>query len=129
MDPVTTFGLAVGVLQVVGVSLKAVSVCREMHTKGSLAENRLVGEVTESLGQWNHLQQYLLLLASLFRAVNKPPDVVNLVVPFGTAVERTLVKTLSIPAGSRVSEGYERVGKSGRELTSERPGAPISDQI
>lgn len=50
MDPVTAFGLAAGVLQVVGFSLDAVKTCRELYKDGSLAENREVQNVMDELG-------------------------------------------------------------------------------
>ena len=51
MDPVTAFGLAAGVLQVVDLSFKALSKCREIYTEGSLAENRSPEEITKYLGE------------------------------------------------------------------------------
>ena len=51
MDPVTAFGLAAGVLQVVDLSFKALSKCRETYTDGSLAENRSTEEITKYLGE------------------------------------------------------------------------------
>ena len=51
MDPVTAFGLAAGILQVVDVSFKALSKCREIYKDGSLAENRSIEEVTKLLSE------------------------------------------------------------------------------
>ena len=51
MDPVTAFGLAAGVLQVVDLSFKVLSKCREIYTEGSLAENRSTEEITKYLGE------------------------------------------------------------------------------
>ena len=51
MDPVTAFGHASGILQVVDVSFKALSKCREIYKDGSLAENRSVEEVTNLLSE------------------------------------------------------------------------------
>ena len=50
MDPVTAFGLAAGVLQVVDLSLKALSTCKEIYADGSLARNRETEELTKYLG-------------------------------------------------------------------------------
>ena len=50
MDPVTAFGLATGVLQVVDLSLKALSTCKEIYADGSLARNRETEELTKCLG-------------------------------------------------------------------------------
>ncbi|KAG7008695.1 hypothetical protein G7Y79_00004g012790 [Physcia stellaris] len=49
MDPVTAFGLAAGVLQVIGFSFEALSKCREIYKDGSLARNRATEELTEYL--------------------------------------------------------------------------------
>lgn len=51
MDPVTAFGLAAGVLQVLDISFKALSKCREIYKDGSLAQNRGTEEVTKCLGR------------------------------------------------------------------------------
>ena len=50
MDPVTAFSLAAGVLQVVDLSLKALSTCKEIYKDGSLARNRDIEELTNDLG-------------------------------------------------------------------------------
>ena len=49
MDPVTAFGLAAGILQVVDISFKALSKCQEIYRDGSLAENRSTEEITKLL--------------------------------------------------------------------------------
>ncbi|KAL9630955.1 MAG: hypothetical protein Q9204_004464 [Flavoplaca sp. TL-2023a] len=49
MDPVSAFSLAAGVLQVVGISFKAISACREIYKNGSLAQNRDSQYVTQQL--------------------------------------------------------------------------------
>ena len=54
MDPVTAFGLAAGVLQVLGFSFEALSSGREIRKDGSLAEHRSTEEITKSLGKNNH---------------------------------------------------------------------------
>lgn len=51
MDPVTTFGLAAGVLQVLDVGFRAISTFHEINQNGSLAEHRNTKEVTEQLSQ------------------------------------------------------------------------------
>lgn len=56
MDPVTAFGLAAGVLQVVGFSLDAVKTCRELYKDGSLAGNREVQTVMNELGRYHSFQ-------------------------------------------------------------------------
>ncbi|KAL8893373.1 MAG: hypothetical protein Q9192_005333 [Flavoplaca navasiana] len=48
-DPVSAFSLAAGVLQVVGISFKAISACREIYKNGSLAQNRDSQDVTQQL--------------------------------------------------------------------------------
>ena len=53
MDPVTAFGLAAGVLQVLDFSLKALAKCREIYKDGSLAQHRQTEELTKSLGRDN----------------------------------------------------------------------------
>ena len=50
MDPVTAFGLAAGILQVIDMSTKALSVCQELYKDGSLAENRDTEAITRDLG-------------------------------------------------------------------------------
>lgn len=51
MDPVTAFSLAAGILQVVDISFKAVSRCREIYEDGSLAHHRDTAEIARSLGR------------------------------------------------------------------------------
>ena len=51
MDPLTAFGLAAGVLQVVDFSYKALSVCKEIYRDGSLSQHRDVEEITDALGE------------------------------------------------------------------------------
>lgn len=51
MDPVTAFGLVASILQVIDVSFKAVSKCREIYKDGSLAENRSTAEITKYLDE------------------------------------------------------------------------------
>ena len=48
-DPISAFSLAAGVLQVVDVSFRAVSACREIYKDGSLAQHRDSQEVTQQL--------------------------------------------------------------------------------
>ncbi|KAL9035737.1 MAG: hypothetical protein Q9180_004696, partial [Flavoplaca navasiana] len=48
-DPVSAFSLAAGVLQVVDVSFRALSACREIHKDGSLAQHRDSKEITQQL--------------------------------------------------------------------------------
>ena len=52
MDPVTAFGLAAGILQVVDVSFRALALCRELCRDGSLAEHRETVELTDALGRY-----------------------------------------------------------------------------
>ena len=51
MDPITAFGLAANIVQVVDMSTKALLKCRELYQDGSLAEHRSIDEVTQYLGQ------------------------------------------------------------------------------
>ena len=51
MDPITAFSLAAGVLQVIDLSFKTLSKCKEIYSHGSLAENRNTREVTSELGK------------------------------------------------------------------------------
>ena len=53
MDPVTSFALAAGVLQVVQFSLKAVKSCQELYKDGSLAQNREAQNVMDELGVYD----------------------------------------------------------------------------
>ncbi|KAL8877344.1 MAG: hypothetical protein Q9198_004623 [Flavoplaca austrocitrina] len=55
IDPVSAFSLAAGVLQVVDVSLRAISACREIHKDGSLAQHRDSQEITQQLLETTHL--------------------------------------------------------------------------
>lgn len=48
-DPVSTFSLVAGIVQVVDVSLKALSACREIHKNGQLAEHSDSQEINERL--------------------------------------------------------------------------------
>lgn len=50
MDPVTAFSLAAGVLQVVDLSIQALSTCKEIYKDGSLAQHRKTEELTKYLG-------------------------------------------------------------------------------
>ncbi|KAL8902357.1 MAG: hypothetical protein Q9207_004760 [Kuettlingeria erythrocarpa] len=50
MDPVTAFGLAAGILQVVSVSFQAIELCRSLYKEGSLAEYDETTEITAQLG-------------------------------------------------------------------------------
>ena len=50
MDPVTAFSLAAGVLQVVELSLKALSTCKEFYNDDSLAQHRNTEALTKDLG-------------------------------------------------------------------------------
>ncbi len=50
MDPVTAFGLAAGILQVVSVSFQAIKLCRSLYKDGSLAEYDEMTEITAQLG-------------------------------------------------------------------------------
>lgn len=56
MDPVTAFGLAARVFQVLGFSLKAAKTCHELYKDGSLAENREVQNVMDELGMYHAFQ-------------------------------------------------------------------------
>ncbi|KAL8807579.1 MAG: hypothetical protein Q9182_000563 [Xanthomendoza sp. 2 TL-2023] len=49
MDPITAFNLAAGVIQVVDISFRAVSKCRELLKDGSLAEHRETAEIVDAL--------------------------------------------------------------------------------
>ncbi|KAL8838850.1 MAG: hypothetical protein Q9170_001972 [Blastenia crenularia] len=51
MDPVTSFALAAGVLQVVEFSLKAVKTCHELYKEGSLADTREAQDVMDELAK------------------------------------------------------------------------------
>ncbi|KAL8765279.1 MAG: hypothetical protein Q9209_007601 [Squamulea sp. 1 TL-2023] len=51
MDPVTTFSLVAGVLQVVDISFKAAARCHELYKDGSLAEHNETAAVTDALGR------------------------------------------------------------------------------
>ena len=51
MDPVTSFSIAVGVLQVVHVSCSALSKCHEIYKNGSLAEHESTKATTQSLSE------------------------------------------------------------------------------
>lgn len=55
MDPVSAFGLAAGVLQVVDFSPRALKQCREIYKDGSLAEHRNTAEVVGHLGKCNKM--------------------------------------------------------------------------
>ena len=46
-DPVSTFSLAAGVLQVLDVSFRALSTCYEIHKHGSLAQHDDTREITQ----------------------------------------------------------------------------------
>ncbi|KAL8977889.1 MAG: hypothetical protein Q9205_006405, partial [Flavoplaca limonia] len=48
-DPASAFSLVVGVVQVVDVSFRALSACREIHKDGSLAQHRDSQEITQQL--------------------------------------------------------------------------------
>ncbi|KAL8885000.1 MAG: hypothetical protein Q9215_007073 [Flavoplaca cf. flavocitrina] len=48
-DPASAFSLAVGVVQVVDVSFRALSACREIHKDGSITRHRDSREITQQL--------------------------------------------------------------------------------
>ena len=50
MDPVTAFGLAAGILQVVSVSSEAIKLCQKLYKEGSLGEYDEMTEITAKLG-------------------------------------------------------------------------------
>ena len=54
MDPVTAFSLVAGVLQVVDLSIKALSKCREITKDGSLAQHRDTEEIANLLCKCDH---------------------------------------------------------------------------
>jgi hypothetical protein len=60
MDPITAFGLAAGVLQVVDFSFKALSKCRELYQDGSLTEHKSTEEIAKQLGKYsrNHVSGF-----------------------------------------------------------------------
>ena len=66
MDPVTAFSLAVGVLQVIDFSFKALNTCREVYKDGSLAGNRDTEDITEALSIYT-------ILTLSFIPKNVPP--------------------------------------------------------
>lgn len=49
MDPVSSFSLACGVIQVVDFSLKISSTCRKLYKKGSLSDNDIIQGWAETL--------------------------------------------------------------------------------
>lgn len=51
MDPVTAFSFVAGILQVVDISFKALSTCREIYRDGSLSENRSTEETAQHLAK------------------------------------------------------------------------------
>jgi hypothetical protein len=51
MDPVSAFGLAAAVLQVLHFSFEALGKCRELYQHGCLVENKSVQEITQDLGE------------------------------------------------------------------------------
>ncbi|KAL8827522.1 MAG: hypothetical protein Q9191_003134 [Dirinaria sp. TL-2023a] len=51
MDPVTAFSLAAGVLQVVDLSVQALSTCKEIYEDGSLAQHRKTEELINYLAE------------------------------------------------------------------------------
>jgi hypothetical protein len=64
MDPVTAFSLAAGVLQVIDLSFKALSKCKEMYKDGSLAQHRDAKTFTEYLGKCSDTNSYFCLECS-----------------------------------------------------------------
>ncbi|KAL9023006.1 MAG: hypothetical protein Q9196_007433 [Gyalolechia fulgens] len=50
MDPVTAFGLAAGIVQVISVSTEAIILCRRLYKDGSLREYDQITETTTKLG-------------------------------------------------------------------------------
>ena len=52
MDPVTSFSLAAGILQVVDVSSRVLAQCWELCRDGSLAEHRETVKLTDALGRY-----------------------------------------------------------------------------
>lgn len=58
MDRITAFSLAAGVLQVLDLSFKALSKCKEMYKDGSLAQHRDAKTFTEYLGKCSDANSY-----------------------------------------------------------------------
>ena len=78
MDPVTAFGLAAGILQVLDVGFKAISTCREIYKDGALAEHRETKAVTEKLvDTTNHLGTSLSGIAASGTASKLGQDVIE----------------------------------------------------
>ncbi|KAL8752006.1 MAG: hypothetical protein Q9184_005877 [Pyrenodesmia sp. 2 TL-2023] len=75
-DPVSTFSLVAGTVQVVDVSFRALSACREIHKNGSLAKHRDSQKITRCLLKTTrHLEKsYTKVPAS---AVKHSNDVIN----------------------------------------------------
>ncbi|KAI4262467.1 MAG: hypothetical protein L6R42_002358 [Xanthoria sp. 1 TBL-2021] len=76
-DPVSAFSLAAGVLQVVDVSFRALSACREIQKNGSLAEHRDSRDLTQHLLETTrHLEKtYSNVPASALKHNNDVIDV------------------------------------------------------
>lgn len=55
MEPVTAFGLAAGIVQVVDFSVRAVQHCREMYEHGSSAANVQTEEIAKHLGPYKRV--------------------------------------------------------------------------
>ena len=53
MDPITAFGIATGVIQVVEFSLQIASNCREIHTNGALHNNAVFEDLAARLKKMN----------------------------------------------------------------------------
>ncbi|KAL8893610.1 MAG: hypothetical protein Q9192_005099 [Flavoplaca navasiana] len=65
-DPVSGFSLAAGVLQVVHVSSRALSACREIYKDGSLPQHRDSQEITQQLLETTrHLENFHINVSTL----------------------------------------------------------------
>lgn len=76
-DPVSAFNLAAGILQVVDISFRALSACREIQKNGVLAEHRDSRDITQRLLETTrHLEKtYSNVPASALKHSNDVIDV------------------------------------------------------
>ncbi len=95
MDPVTAFSLACGVIQVVDFSLRLLSRSKEIHEKGSLAENDSLEYLTRHVRDLNLELQTPVVGTSYGRAQSQGEQDLKQLADKCSETAQTLVTELS----------------------------------
>lgn len=127
MDPVTAFGLAAGILQVVDVSCKAFAKCQEIYKDGSLADHRSTAEITKSLSETTNRLEASLRNAPFFDSRGS-----NDIIDISTRCSKTAAELLGELEKMRLESGEGRrqaIVKGIRALRRKKFIADIQDKL